>query len=116
MSLNVNPDDIDQRLLAGDLDVNVSNLGLGTAARAQVLNDPEQKNLADSAPINRTWFTSINSEVAPFDNIECRKAVIYAADRTGYLTAFGGEIGGGSVATNLMPPTCRAARRSTSTR
>lgn len=104
VSLNVNADDIDQRLLSGDLDLAVTGLGLGAAARAQVLNDPELKANADSAYQNRTWFTSINSEVAPFDNIECRKAVIYAADRTGYQTAFGGEVAGGDVATSLLPP------------
>ncbi|GAA3611828.1 ABC transporter substrate-binding protein [Kineosporia mesophila] len=105
VTLNVNKDDIDQRLLSGDLDVSVTQLGIGAAAKAQVLADPEQKKNADSAPLNRTWFTSINSEVAPFDNIDCRKAVIYAADRTGYQTAFGGSIGGGDVATSLLPPT-----------
>jgi len=104
VSLNVNADDIDQRLLSGDLDVAVTGLGLGAAARAQVLNDPELKANSDAAYLNRTWFTSINSEVAPFDNLECRKAVIYAADRTGYQTAFGGEVAGGDVATSLLPP------------
>ncbi|MBT0772369.1 ABC transporter substrate-binding protein [Kineosporia sp. J2-2] len=105
VALNVNADDIDQRLLSGDLDVNVANLGVGAAARAQVLADPQKKKYTDAAPINRTWFTSINGEVAPFDKIECRQAVIYAADRTGYQTAFGGSIGGGDVATGLLPPT-----------
>ncbi|GAB3268003.1 ABC transporter substrate-binding protein [Kineosporia babensis] len=105
VALNVQKEDLDQRLMSGDLDVAVTQLGVGSAARAQVLADPEQKKLADSAPINRTWFTSINSEVAPFDKLECRQAVIYAADRTGYQTAFGGEIGGGDVATALLPQT-----------
>ncbi|GAB6902819.1 ABC transporter substrate-binding protein [Kineosporia succinea] len=105
VALNVSKDDLDQRLLAGDIDVAVTQLGIGSAARAQVLADPEKKKFADSAPLNRTWFTSINGLVAPFDNIDCRKAVIYAADRTGYQTAFGGALAGGEVATSLLPPT-----------
>ena len=33
-------------------------------------------------------------DVAPFDNIHCRKAVIYAIDKTGYQRAYGGPVGG----------------------
>ncbi|MDP9830934.1 ABC transporter substrate-binding protein [Kineosporia succinea] len=104
MSLNVDPDDLDQRLLSGDLDLDVANRGLGSAARAQVLADPERKKQADAAATAKTWFTSINGEVAPFDKLECRQAVMYAVDRTGYQAAFGGPIGGGDVATGLLPP------------
>jgi len=42
--------------------------------------------------------------VKPFDNIECRKAIEYAMDRTSYQTAYGGEFAGGELASNLMPP------------
>ena len=36
------------------------------------------------------WYTAINGDVAPLDNIDCRKAVEYAADKTGYQRAYGG--------------------------
>ena len=39
-------------------------------------------------------------DVAPLDNIHCRKAVQYAVDRTGYQRAYGGATGG-DIATNL---------------
>ena len=52
----------------------------------------------------RLWYTSINPTVAPLDNIECRKAIEYAADRTGYQTAYGGPLAGGDIATTLLPP------------
>jgi peptide/nickel transport system substrate-binding protein len=42
--------------------------------------------------------------VAPLDNIECRKAIEYAADKTGYQTAYGGPLAGGEIATTLLPP------------
>jgi peptide/nickel transport system substrate-binding protein len=105
VALNVNSDDIDQRLLSGDLDVAVTGVGVGSAAQGQVLGNPQQKQYADAASGTRLWFTSINGNVKPFDNVHCRKAVEYAADRTGYQTAFGGPIAGGDIATNLMPPT-----------
>jgi peptide/nickel transport system substrate-binding protein len=104
VALNVNADDIDNRLLAGDLDVAVTGLGVGAAAQAKVLGNPQEKVNADSATLARTWYTSINGNVAPFDNVHCRKAVEYAADKVGLQTAFGGPIAGGEIATGLMPP------------
>src|SRR6201999_1646967 len=63
VQLNVNADDIDNRLLAGDLDVAIEGTGLGTAAQAKVLNDPKLKANTDSASLARTWFAVINSDV-----------------------------------------------------
>ena len=102
VDLNVNQADIDKRLLANDLDVAVSALGVTAETRAQVVNDPNLKQYADSSPQPRTWFTAMNADVAPFDNEHCRKAVMYAADKEGYLRAYGGK-NGGEIATNMMP-------------
>jgi peptide/nickel transport system substrate-binding protein len=102
VDLNVNQADIDKRLLAGDLDVAVSGLGVTAETRAQLVNDPNLKKFSDTSAQARTWFTALNSDVAPFDNIHCRKAVMYAADKEGYLRAYGGA-NGGEVATNMMP-------------
>ncbi len=104
VALNVNSDDIDNRLLAGDLDVAVTGLGLGAAAQGKVLADPTLKANADAATLARTWYTSINGNVAPFNNIHCRQAVEYAADRVSLQRAWGGPIAGGDIATGLMPP------------
>jgi peptide/nickel transport system substrate-binding protein len=104
VSLKVNADDIDNRLLAGDLDLAVEGTGVQAAAQSKILADPKLKANSDSAPQARTWWTAINSDVAPFDNIACRKAVEYAADKVAYQTAFGGPIAGGDIASNIMPP------------
>jgi peptide/nickel transport system substrate-binding protein len=45
----------------------------------------------------------VNSDVAPLNNIDCRKAVVLAYDKTGYQRAYGGSTGG-DIATSLMPP------------
>jgi peptide/nickel transport system substrate-binding protein len=45
-----------------------------------------------------TWF-SLNTRVAPFDNVDARRAVAFAFDRR----AAAGALGGG----NLAPPTCQ---------
>jgi peptide/nickel transport system substrate-binding protein len=104
VDLNVNADDIDNRVISGDLHVDVPGTGVQPAAQSRVLNDPALKARADNPVIARLWYTSIIPTVAPLDNIECRKAVLYATDRTGYQTAYGGEVAGGEIATSLLPP------------
>jgi peptide/nickel transport system substrate-binding protein len=104
VSLNVNPDDIDNRLISGDLHIDVAGTGVQPAAQGRVLTDPALKARADNPTIARLWYTSINPQVAPFDNIDCRKAVLYAADRVGIQTAWGGPFAGGDIATTIMPP------------
>jgi peptide/nickel transport system substrate-binding protein len=103
VDLNVNADDIDNRLQSGDLDIAIEGTGLQPAAQGKVLSDAALKAKADSAAVARLWFTSLNSDVAPLDNIHCRKAVLLAADKTGYQRAYGGATGG-DIATSLLPP------------
>ena len=91
VSLNVNAEDIDNRLLAGDLDVEVDGTGVQPATQGRVLADPNLKKNADSAPHRcGTGSPSINADVAPLDNVDCRKAIEYGADHTGYQNAYGG--------------------------
>jgi peptide/nickel transport system substrate-binding protein len=104
VSLNVNADDIDNRVISGDLDVDVVATGVQPAALSKVLQDPTLKENADNPLAARLWYTSINPTVPPFDKIECRKAVEYAMDRTGYQAAYGGQFAGGDLATTILPP------------
>jgi peptide/nickel transport system substrate-binding protein len=39
------------------------------------------------------------------DNVHCRRAVLYAADRTGYQAAYGGALAGGDISTQALVPT-----------
>lgn len=104
VTIGANADDIDNQLISGDLHVDIAGTGVQPAALSRVLGDPALKARADNPLSARLWYTSINPKVAPLDNIECRKAVLYAADRTAYQTAFGGELAGGQIATGLLPP------------
>jgi peptide/nickel transport system substrate-binding protein len=103
VELNVNAQDIDQRLLSGDLDVDVTGTGVQAATQTRVLSDNSLKARADSAEVARLWYVSINPDVAPLNNIDCRKAVEFAADHEGYQRAYGGPPGG-DIATSLLPP------------
>jgi peptide/nickel transport system substrate-binding protein len=104
VSLNVNADDVDNRLISGDLNLDVVGTGVQPAALGRVVGDPNLKSQADNPSSARLWYTSVNPTVAPLDNIECRKAVMFAADKTGYQTAVGGPLAGGDIATTVLPP------------
>ena len=104
VTLNVNADDIDNRIISGDLDVAVTSLGVQPAAQSRVLQDPTLKDNADNPLGVRLWYTSISPTVKPLDNINCRKAIEYAMDGTAYQTAYGGQFAGGDLATTILPP------------
>ena len=110
VQLNANADDIDNRLISGDLDVGIEGTGVQPAAQGKILADQNLKQNTDSALQARTWFTVLNSEVAPLSNVECRKAVLYAVDKTGYQRAYGGATGG-DIATSLLPPVIPGAQQ-----
>ena len=110
VALNVNADDIDNRLQSGDLDVDIVGTGVQPAAQGKILADQTLKAQTDNALVARLNFVAINGDVAPLDNIHCRKAVEYAADRTGNQRAYGGATGG-DIATNLMPPVISGAQQ-----
>ena len=103
VELGLNAADVDNRLIAGDLDVDINGTGVQAATQGKILGDPALKAKTDSAAAARTWFSVLNVDVPPLNNIDCRKAVLLAADKTGYQRAYGGATGG-DIATSLMPP------------
>jgi len=104
VKLNVNADDVDNQIISGDLDVDIAGTGVQPAALPRVLGDETLKAQADNPPAARLWYTSILPTVAPLDNIDCRKAIEYASDRTGYQAALGGPFAGGDIATTVLVP------------
>ncbi len=102
--LNVNADTIDNNLLHGFADVDVAGTGVQAAARSEILSSPRLKNNADNALSGFLWFTYINTKVKPLDNVHCRRAVQYAADKVAYQTAYGGPVAGGQIASTVLTP------------
>jgi peptide/nickel transport system substrate-binding protein len=103
VELGLNAADVDNRLQSGGLDVDIAGTGVQAESQGKILADPTLKAKTDNAAAARTWFSVLNSDVAPLDNVECRKAVVLAYDKTGYQRAYGGNTGG-AIATSLMPP------------
>ncbi|NKZ08415.1 ABC transporter substrate-binding protein [Actinomadura latina] len=110
VQLKQNPDDIDQRLLAGTLDMDISGVGVQAGTQPKVLNDT-QKPFVDNPVQGFLRFMSLNVHVKPLDNIHCRTAVQYATDKVAAQTAYGGPVAGGDTATTVLPPTVDGYRK-----
>jgi peptide/nickel transport system substrate-binding protein len=100
----MNANDIDNRLLAGDLDVDAAGTGVQAAARAKILSSPTLKASSDDPISGFLWFAYLNTNVPPLNNINCRIAVEYAANKVDQQTAYGGPYAGGAIASTVAPP------------
>ena len=106
VNLNVNANDIDSRLLAGDIQVDQSGSGVQAAARSRILSSSTLKANSDNPVNGFMWFYYINTKVPPLNNIHCRMAIEFAANKTNLQTAYGGPVGG-NIASTAMPPTVK---------
>ena len=105
VQIGVNADDIDNRLLAGSLDVDVAGTGVQAAAAARIQSNPTQKKNADAAPTARLWYTAISSDVAAVRQRPLpSRGAVRRPTRRAMQTAMGGPLTGGDVATHLMMP------------
>ena len=104
LNWNVNANDLDNRLLAGDLDVDAAGTGVQAAARAKILSSPTLKASSDNPISGFLWFAYLNTVVKPLNNLHCREAIEYAANKTNLQTAYGGPVAGGAIASTVAPP------------
>ncbi|HEV2346338.1 MAG TPA: ABC transporter substrate-binding protein [Actinocrinis sp.] len=98
------PPQLDQAILAGTVDADYAGSGLQTADVASVLDSPAKKKYTDNPASNVTRYISIDEDVAPFDNIHCRRAVAYALNKVDLINARGGSIAGAKEANTMLPP------------
>lgn len=101
-TLGLDKNELDARLLAGTIDVNIKGTGLIPASRAKVLANPKLKANSDNPETGFMRYMGINTKVPPFNNIHCRLAVQYATDRKAIQSAIGGPIAG-EIATTVLP-------------
>ncbi|MFF7727461.1 ABC transporter substrate-binding protein [Streptomyces sp. NPDC008001] len=102
VALITNADDMDNRLIKGDYDVDLNATGMGSAGRQKALK--EHKGNIDNPQTGFIRYAAFPKTVAPFDNEHCRKAVIYGADHTSLQTARGGPQAGGDLGISMLPP------------
>jgi peptide/nickel transport system substrate-binding protein len=97
-------EEIDNQLIAGEVDLDLAQTGVQQGSQAKVLLNPDVKKNADAPTTGFIRYFAMNTKVPPFDNIHCRKAVQYATDKIAMQTARGGPDAGGDIATNMLPP------------
>jgi peptide/nickel transport system substrate-binding protein len=105
VNMNMNPNDVDNRLLAGDAQVDFAGTGVQAAARAKILASPTLKAHSDDPITGFGWFFYIDRQVPPFTNLACRQAIEYAANHLTLQNAYGGPVAGGAIGSTVMPPT-----------
>jgi peptide/nickel transport system substrate-binding protein len=105
MAIGTAPEEIDNQLLSGDVDIDTAQTGVQQGSQPKILLDPDKKKNADAPNTGFIRYFSISTKVAPFDNVHCRKAVQYATDKVTMQTARGGADAGGDIAFNMLPPT-----------
>jgi peptide/nickel transport system substrate-binding protein len=97
--------DEDQRVLAGSADMEIEGTGVQQDAQSKILTGATLKANADNPSTGFTRYISIQQTVKPFDNVHCRRAVQYAADKVALQFARGGPVAGGDIAGQMTPPT-----------
>jgi peptide/nickel transport system substrate-binding protein len=102
VQIGVEQNEIDQRLVNGDLDVDLAGAGVGPAMKGTLISDEERKRSVDNPQSNTLRYVNINTVVEPLDDLACRQAVMYAANRDSLQRAWGGDTGG-DIATQIMP-------------
>ncbi|TWF85087.1 ABC transporter substrate-binding protein [Streptomyces capillispiralis] len=102
-----NANELDARLIAGDYDLDLAQTGLSPQGRTTALQ--EHKGNLDNPVSGYIRYAVFPQSVKPFDNIHCRKAVLYGADHVSLQTARGGPVAGGEIGTNMLPPSVPGA-------
>jgi peptide/nickel transport system substrate-binding protein len=108
---NMKANDVDSRLLAGDLDLDVAGAGMQAAARAKILSSATLKASSDDPISGFAWFAYLNTVLRPMNNVHCRMAIEYAANKTRQQTAYGGPVAGGDIAGTVAPPNIAGQKR-----
>ena len=104
VKLGLQADDLDNQIISGDQDIDIAGTGVQPAALPKVLQDKNLQARADNPVAARLWFTQIIGTVKPLDNVDCRKAIMYAMSPSGYQNAYGGKFAGGELASTVLPP------------
>jgi peptide/nickel transport system substrate-binding protein len=102
LTIFANPDDADARLKAGDTDITADG-GVQATFQAQINADPALKKYADNPNTGYTRYLVVFQTVAPLTNLDCRKAIFYAINKTDLQLARGGT-SSGEIATSMTPP------------
>jgi peptide/nickel transport system substrate-binding protein len=101
VEIGVNQDEIDERLVNGEIDVDLAGTGVAPAMHARLIDDESVQGNLDNPYSGALRYVNIHTPI--IEDLACRQAIMYAADRDSMWRAWGGATGG-DLATNLLPP------------
>lgn len=94
---------VDEDLVHNNAQIDSGGRGVQTATQSQILSNPTLKANADDALNGFETYLAINTQLTPFTNIDCRMAVEWAINKQQVQTVDGGAVGGGQIATTVLP-------------
>ena len=83
----------------------MAGVGVAIATQSKILSNSALKADADDPLTGFLTYMAINETVKPFDYVDCRQAVEWAINKVTAQDNQGGSIGGGDIATTVIPPT-----------
>ena len=102
LAAGLDPAERDARLADGRADLDVTGSGLQPEAAARTLADPGLAGRVDNPANGDLRMVAMPVSVPPLDNVHCRRAVQYAADKAAVKQALGGDYAA-ALATTLWP-------------
>jgi len=105
--IGINPQQAALKIRSGSADLWLDKLPPADATAA--LRDPSLKGHVFANPYAAVEYFWMNNDVAPFNNVDVRKAVNYAINRQQMLRVWGGP-SQGVVTDQILPPTMPAWR------
>ncbi|GHH15430.1 ABC transporter substrate-binding protein [Streptomyces lanatus] len=102
IKFKVNPVTVDNDLLSDKITADAAGTGVQPQTQPKVLQG-KNAGQTDISYAGATQYIALNVNVAPFDNVHCRKAIQWGLDKQSVLDAMGGSPKG-DVATTLLPP------------
>jgi peptide/nickel transport system substrate-binding protein len=88
------------QIMAGQLDFNLSNLA--TADIIKISTNPALASQVHVSPLPALTYIFLNNQVPPLNNVDLRKAINFAIDRTAILAQWGGPLAG-SLTDQIIP-------------
>jgi peptide/nickel transport system substrate-binding protein len=101
---HVDANTVDEDLLSNQAQVDLGGVGVQSATQSKILVNQQLKSNADNPDTGALDYAAISVQVQPFTNLDCRKAVEFAANKVELLNQYGGEAAG-AIADTVMPPT-----------
>ncbi|QLH25668.1 ABC transporter substrate-binding protein [Streptomyces sp. Rer75] len=111
VQINDNEEANAQALISGRYDLDLGYSGLTRTALSKARGDSDSRARLDNPYTGGLLFAALPRSVKPLDNVHCRKAVLYAADRENMRTAAGGPQSG-DIAPHILPPTIEGSASS----